>query len=60
MIGPRNTSIRHLLGQPVTEAEVLMDFSDYGVWGDAGPLDTRPPEFWAHKIHDAIWEGEDA
>lgn len=58
VLGPRTTSIRHLLGQPITETEQLTDMSEFGLWGDYGPLATRPPELWVDRVHDAAYGGE--
>lgn len=54
VIGPRTSALRHLLGEDVPDSDVLCDMSEYGLWRDGGPLDTRPPELWADKIHDHV------
>ena len=60
VFGPRTSAIRYLLGQAVTNRDLITDLSDWGEWGDGSPLERRPPELWADLIHDAVWEGLDA
>jgi hypothetical protein len=52
-IGPRTTAIRHLLGETITDAELVTDESPWGRFADDDPLKYRAPELWVHKIHDA-------
>lgn len=58
VLGPRTSAIRYLLGEPVTNRDLIVDLSDWGEWGDGVPLERRPPELWAHQVHDASWDGE--
>lgn len=58
MIGPRNTVIRILKGEDVPMDEYLTDtseFVDSRFW-DVMPWYERPPELWAHLLHDAVGE----
>ena len=52
VFGPRASAIRHLLGETVSEADLLTDASEFGVWSRGGPLEYRPPELWVDQVHD--------
>ena len=58
VFGPRDSAIRYLLGQPVTNRDLLTDQSEWGDWGTGGPLEHRPPELWADLVHDHTWQGD--
>ena len=58
VIGPRTSAIKTLLGERVTDAEVLTDLSEWGVWSNSGPLECRPPELWVDRVHDAVGGAE--
>lgn len=59
LIGPRQSCIRVLLGQRVAYADFVTDHSEWGLWFDGGPLDQRPPEFWADHVHDYCHGGDE-
>ena len=54
VFGPRASVMRHLLGETVTETDVLTDTSEFGWWPGSYTGIARPPELWVGQIGDFV------
>ena len=54
VFGPRNSVVRHLLGETVSEEDSLLDHSEWVIASHTSDF----PEVWSSMIHDYVYEGE--
>lgn len=60
MIGPRDSVVRMMLGEDVPLDDLLRDQSEFvssDSWLHCKWYES-PPEFWAHKVRDFVYEGD--
>jgi hypothetical protein len=59
MIGPRNSVVATLLGNPPHPDHWVKDGSEWVVWDPRTAHWHDWPELWVDKLHDFVWEDLD-